>query len=386
MFKDFELDLTYKRKITHDVAKNDFISENNKNIHVRKNIIFMGANASGKTTLGKLLCAIYNYIIGRNIEDDTISFKNSIYNKKKKAFFKIEFSINDHVFAFEVTFDRHGLVDEKVYFIKIHKNYYIHTLRDDLYKEPLFDYSKTNKALNLKLGFQSYFLMDNKNRMYLNTIRNISYNFLISKLPKDAYSTSSRINDISLLQEILKVVDPSVDKVYQHASIEKDEKIKNLKTYSIVFKNGDKVEVEDGDIGKININSLNRLSHGTIEAIYFSAILTLLDRYQSRTIFIDEKLSHTHSELEIYLISRIIKRQKTGSQFFYTTHNTDCLDMDIPINCFVFLRRNEDGFNEIVYPDKKLNKNDRRLRNYVQNDFFDTIPNFSALDSKLGML
>jgi hypothetical protein len=60
--------------------------------------------------------------------------------------------------------------------------------------------------------------------------------------------------------------------------------------------------------------------------------------------------------------------------------------MDIPINCFIFLRRNSDGFNEVVYPDRKLSKNDRKLRDYVQNDFFNTMPNFYKLDSKFGTL
>jgi energy-coupling factor transporter ATP-binding protein EcfA2 len=381
MFKDFELDLTYKKKIAHDVAKNDFINENNKNIHVRKNFILMGGNASGKTTLGKILCAIYNYIRGRNIEERALSFKNSIRNKKQEASFEIEFSINNDIFAFKTSFDvNNGLICETVYHTRINKSSRLDKLRTALYLNPISIYPEENKAANLKIGFQSYFAMNKESKEHFDLINNnICYSFSFSEFINDNYSAPLRATSIDLLQTILQSVDSSIDKIMQHQGVNGE----IIKTYSILFKNDDKVEVEDGDISNLKNN---RLSHGTAEAIYFSAILASLRQYSNGMIFVDEKLSHTHSELEIYLISRIIKRQKMNIQFLYTTHNTDCLDMDIPINCFAFLRRNEDGFNEIVYPDKKFNKNDRRLRNYVQNDFFGTAPNFAKLDNKLGML
>jgi hypothetical protein len=65
----------------------------------------MGSNALAKTTLGKILCIIYNYIRGNNIEETQLSLKNSIRDKKLKASFKIEFSINDAIFSFKVFFD-----------------------------------------------------------------------------------------------------------------------------------------------------------------------------------------------------------------------------------------------------------------------------------------
>jgi energy-coupling factor transporter ATP-binding protein EcfA2 len=375
MFKEFELDLTYKKKISHYVARNDFI-EGNDNIHVKKNLIFMGGNASGKTTLGKMLCAIYNYIRGKN----TLSLLNSLYDKESSARFDIEFVVQNSAFAFQSTFNSEGLVCEKVYRVEINKNYNIDKLRKALYLEEnlISYYSNTS---NIRLGFQSYFSINNDKdtaEYFKNIVNHMHYNFSFSEFANDNYFTSTEENNLVLLKELLQNIDPSIEKIIPHLGMPKYNDIEELKTYSIYFKNGDKIEVEDGDISNLKTN---RISHGTAEAIYFSALLASLERYKNGTLFVDEKLSHVHSELEIYLISKIIKREKINIQFFYTTHNTDCLDMDIPINCLAFLKRNEYGFNEIVYPEKIFNKNDRKLRNYVQNDFFDTLPKLYKIDN-----
>ena len=54
MFKNFEVDFTYERKSNRYLSENDRLFAGS-NIKVRKNLIVMGANASGKTTFGKLL-------------------------------------------------------------------------------------------------------------------------------------------------------------------------------------------------------------------------------------------------------------------------------------------------------------------------------------------
>ncbi len=61
MFKNFEVDFTYERKNNHYLSENDKLFADS-NIKVRKNLIVMGSNASGKTTFGKLLCLILNFI------------------------------------------------------------------------------------------------------------------------------------------------------------------------------------------------------------------------------------------------------------------------------------------------------------------------------------
>ncbi|MDY2986299.1 MAG: hypothetical protein SOR77_01560 [Peptoniphilus sp.] len=49
------------------------------------------------------------------------------------------------------------------------------------------------------------------------------------------------------------------------------------------------------------------------------------------------------------------------------------MDLNIPIHSFTFLVRGNDG-TMCVNPEKKLNKNDRKLIEYVQNNYFNTNP------------
>ena len=54
--------------------------------------------------------------------------------------------------------------------------------------------------------------------------------------------------------------------------------------------------------------------------------------------------------------------------------------MNAPITSFLFFRRSEEGFNEVVYPSEVLRKNIRNLRMHYENDYFGVLPDYSVLD------
>ena len=55
--------------------------------------------------------------------------------------------------------------------------------------------------------------------------------------------------------------------------------------------------------------------------------------------------------------------------------------LNIHMNSFMFFKRNEDGFNEAIYPSSFLNKNDRNISSYYVNDYFGVLPNYSVMDN-----
>ena len=93
-------------------------------------------------------------------------------------------------------------------------------------------------------------------------------------------------------------------------------------------------------------------------------------------------MAYSHSELEQAIVNLIIQKMGRYSQFFYTTHNYDILDMNLPVHSYLFLKKNEDRA-EFVQPEHQFSKNDRSLLNYVKNDIFDTVPDVSLLDGLL---
>ena len=79
MFDDFNLDLTYPRMIKNSLIKNEKLPFSNS-INVKKTNILMGGNASGKTTLGKILLQIQHILQGKIHYES----KNGVYKKKSR--------------------------------------------------------------------------------------------------------------------------------------------------------------------------------------------------------------------------------------------------------------------------------------------------------------
>ena len=74
----------------------------------------------------------------------------------------------------------------------------------------------------------------------------------------------------------------------------------------------------------------------------------------------------------------MIESLPRNSQLFYTTHNYDILEMNLPSHSYTFLKK--DGYSEFIHPEKLgYNKNDRGLLSYVKNDVFGTRPNLDSI-------
>ena len=125
LFQNLSLDFTYNRKLNYEIAQNDLLFPDSK-IKVRKSIIIMGANATGKTTLGRLLCLIYNYLICRD-EATAEIISHSINQPDKESTFSIEFAIEKVAYRLLATFDKDGLLKEELRTCLIQPSYNITT-------------------------------------------------------------------------------------------------------------------------------------------------------------------------------------------------------------------------------------------------------------------
>ena len=110
MFCDFYLDFTVQRRSSHFLSQDDSLFDGSA-ISVRKKLLILGGNASGKTTFGRLLCAIQNYLIGREM-GTYVNLIEKIYDPNRPGTIKAEFAIENNVFSIECEFDAHGIVKE----------------------------------------------------------------------------------------------------------------------------------------------------------------------------------------------------------------------------------------------------------------------------------
>lgn len=373
MFKNTLLDLTYSRKLINPTVDNEYLEGINSFNYKRINV-FSGANASGKTSLSKVMCYVINFIDGRDLGMEQIDFKNKFYNKKKVAKFKIEFiSSENEIKCFhklEASFDQKGLIEETYLSLKINanENYRLvnKRLKKLIHKGDVvpFNYKRKSKSENFNLpnpGFQSVAYMMDKLSV------RVRWYFMFSDLTDQDVKLRNELLNHKLMKDVLKTFDTSINDVI---------KVKGTKkpTYSVTFRDSsDEVIISDGEV-----QNKNRLSRGTFEALELVVFLSRVFKSEDGIYFLDEKMAFSHSEIERSIIALIINRLGRNAQFFYTTHNYDILDMNLPTHSFSFLRKNE--FTEIIHPEKEgFNKNDRTLLNYVKDDVFSTLPETSEI-------
>ena len=123
-----------------------------------------------------------------------------------------------------------------------------------------------------------------------------------------------------------------------------------------------------------------KLSSGTLEGIGIADMLSAMKLELCDFYYCDEKFSHIHTEVEKAFISLMIDYLGKNQQMILTTHNSDILDMDLPKNSYVFIRRNDLADTvSCVYASHYLKKSTDSLKNAVENDLFSAAPNVDKI-------
>ena len=196
----------------------------------------------------------------------------------------------------------------------------------------------------------------------------------------DLYNGKTTISK-ELLEKIFKTFDPSIRGV---DTLTKKSTSKDA-GYLVEFVNGDEVLLNSE--GKVISSNEDRLSKGTIDAlsvmVFITNVMTNSNSKGSYTYYLDEKLSSSHSEIEIDLLNLVVSKLSKNSQFIYTTHNNEVLNLNVPSHSFLFLSK-KGNYVEAYQPEKmSFNKNDRTLFSYVKNNMFGTVPDTDYLTELL---
>ena len=380
-FDNIHVDLSYDRKLKDNPIENEFLIER-PNFKFKKVCVISGANASGKTTFGRAMCNIQNFLSKCYLSSE---FLKSISDKKKDAEFMIEFATtNDYkLHRMYVVFNSEGDIQKQLYVnAKIGKN--------DSCKQTR---AKLDKMLNNKEAFKGarYYHYQGKSKNKHEAYRNSRIKFSLSKMSfhdsgwaylfseNSHFSTEIRFLSAKLLYCILKTFDPSIHSVKEIFSRVEDESTSpDIDGFNIRFNNGDAVQVNK----QSEVNGKERLSRGTFDAIHISELIArVIADSKGNTYFLDEGLVYCHTEIEQAVLNLIIDKLSENSQFFYTTHNHDILELNLPIHSFLFFKKDE--YSTVIQPEFTFQKNDRTLLNYVKNNVFRTLPNTNYLDKLL---
>lgn len=349
-FKNFHMNMSYPKKIVDSSIAYEYLEER-PNFRYKKVNILMGGNATGKTSLGKMLMLFANYC-----EDEKCDrFFEIINDNSKPAHLVVDFVTNQNtLYRFELCIaskptekGKEREVIENIFSTDIgtRDNYELCAGRID---ELLCDVVLSIKEIETEGWHFSYPADARKNKYY--------------------YSIENNPKYLIVLEQILKTLDPSVEEVIKVKEIEN--------TYAIKINNCS-ILIQDG-----KILDAQMLSSGTKAGLDISYIIASLVCNRHALYYCDELFSYVNSDIEKACLSIMIEKLSGRKQLFFTTHNTDILDMQLPKHSFTFLKKDiydETTSIKCVNAATFLKRNTDSLKHAVENDLFATSPDLDEL-------
>lgn len=346
-FKNFHMNMTYPKKIVGScIAEEHLVGH--ANFRYKKINIIMGANASGKTTLGQTLRLIFNFIERKNYELIT----SIICDQTKEASFVLDIATDDNV-LYNISCKVPPLESE---------SYAAEDIYLEIRSEKIWANDSYESCAN-RMKTSSYSSTGN----YIEELEKLPKLDWMFEYPKDT-ERIIRIpkNDNKfqfVLENILKALDPSIKCV---------ERLQDVENAYVIRIEGKDVILQDGETFDTNI-----LSSGTKAGVEVAKVVSSLVQGNHTFYYCDEKFPYIHSEIEKAILSLMIDHVGSNSQLFFTTHNTDILDLNLPKHSFTFLTKDVNNNScpiSCVTASSLLKKNSDSLKNAVENDLFCTAP------------
>ena len=369
-FQDFLLDLTFPKKKVGSTIPDEYLP-GRPNFNYKKICVISGANASGKTAFGRVLCGIQNFISRKFLSPH---LSEGISNKDRPSTITVEFvTTNDLRFhKLEVSFDKNDVNIENVRYAGI----YLWSLESARAARKRLDAVFLSGVRTKGSDFVSYNKLDSEKAKKVDYFLSKSFQggwmYLLANRIDASRLELPEFLQRDVLEAVLKTFDPSVAAVEDLPSPEDNDR----GAFGVKFKNGDYIVVTRH--GKMANDA--RFSRGTFESLDVAVFLgRMKSQGQNTTFFLDEQLAYSHSDIEETVLNTMIDHVGSGSQLFFTTHNHSLLDMNLPVHSFVFFRKRGE-FTEPVQPENTFKKNDRSLLNAVRNDVFKTAPKTILLD------
>ncbi len=350
LFRDFSLCLAYPKKIVNSSIENEHLQDR-PNFRYRKLVVLMGANATGKTALGKILMAIFNFIEKR----EASYVYRLVDNKTRPASFSVDLAFPDHtMYRVAAHISAKENINEDYSGDDISVSVNMVTIRTaDSYE------TCAGRLENTPVLHEGHYTQS------LEMIPPLTWGF---EYPYASEGKQHAINPVDprlyaeILKQSLKALDPRILNVTQIKDVDN--------TYVIAYPNHSLL-IRDGIV-----TEQEKLSSGTKEIIGVAQLITSMKLAASDFFYCDEKFSHVHSDMEKAFLSVMIELLRPNQQLFFTTHNPDILDMNLPKHSFAFLRRDGcDAYSvSCVFASDYLKKSTDSLRNAVENDLFSSAP------------
>lgn len=352
-FNHFELQLSYPRKVKDSLIEKEHL-KGFPNFRYSKVNVVMGANASGKSSLGYALMEIFNFIDLKELSE----IVDAINDTNKEAGFLLDFAYEDNLYRVECLIDKkQGIryemedVSTRVQVMKIRKNDSYETCIEQANEDAAWSKNYIEEFSKVH-GLSWYFEYPDEN---------------VVQVPKDDKLF------VKVLRNTLMALDTSIREVEPITGIDRSYVVRT-NNFEVILKDEEPIVS-------------TKLSSGTKAGVGIASLLTSILSDEHKFFYFDEKCTYIHSDIEKAILSVIVDSLKENTQIFFTTHNTDILDMALPRHSFIFLRKGskENGnYIDCVKASDFIKRNTDSLKNAVENDLFSAAPSTDLLYDLLG--
>lgn len=345
-FNDFNINFTYPKKIVNSIIEEENLKYR-PYFRYKKAVVLMGANATGKTSLGKALLKIFQYINSGNtlllldmVAADTVGTSEIDFVNDNYVMHRLVACIDATAASILLTYS-YAEIEER-----------------DTYEKCVAKLKETEQSINTDAETLKKTLGELKFRF---AYPEIETTLQIAGMKKDVL--------LRTMRAVIGTLDPTLTDV----SVSKD-----LKDSFIIRRKGVEIIIRDGKL-------LNReiLSSGTAEGVDVAIFLASVLSETGNFYYCDDLFLHFQSDIEKRIFGIMLDSLGAGEQLVFTTHNTDMLDLNLPKHSFAFLCRNEKHNPTTVmvrYASSILKRNTDSIRCAVENDVFSSLPDDSLLD------
>ena len=352
-FNDFVADFSYPKKLVKTTLEGEYLKDF-PNIRYRKVNVIVGANATGKTSLGKAIWKTFLFL--HNKEANNI--EELITDNNKEAYILL-----DCVFSY-------GLFVRVEIKRKVNKEILVK------YQERTLTTDDTYESVVGRLDSN-----DNAFNNYISELADVDFSGWNFKFPTIesgfdkivcSYPKEEQANFAYVLTKVLRAFDPSVDNVTPSNEIDD--------SFIVTFKNGTKsISITDGE----RISDIKILSSGSKYAINIAAVIYAIKMHKNGFYFVDEQFSYANQDVEIACLVTMANLLDDGEQLFFTTHDTEVLSLPFPNHSYNFMKKevDENGNINVAFINAAAleKRNNVNIKNLYDNDFFDVAPNTNLI-------
>ena len=363
-FYDFNVNFSFPNKLKTSIIENENL-EYVPSFRYKKLNIFVGSNASGKTSLIKCIWTILLFLNKKekNVLDNIVNYTEE---PSKIEIDLVEDTEEKHILHRYKILVTDKMTDSKVMVSHTFVNLSAAKSSKDSYE---------NKIKELDSIPDNYL-------NYLECLNDINpysgWNVVLpaTEYPFDTINFDKTKNDeeeqsyVKILNDVFKTLDSSIIKVTKSKDTNN--------AYVLEHDCGAKIIIQEG----MKLSDIPLLSSGTKYGVNISNIIFGIKHHNNGIYLIDEQFSYVNSDIEAAMLSTMASLLGPNEQIFFTTHNMNILSLGFPFHSFYFMKKEKVNDKQVITINcgsEADNRNNVSPKTIIDNDIFNTAPDVNKI-------